>query len=394
MSREGHQKRYSQSARSRVLYLTNNLPAPPISGGQLRELQLLKRLRQAFEVHLVAFVRDAKSPAAGYGDWAESVTLVEVQEPPSTHMLPARVRSHYAPAGSSIVAELVKRINPELIHVEGYFLLHYAPVGVPTVLVEENIEYVLEAAAETYGGFAFGGHELTRAWEMAAWGRADCCVTVTKEDAQIVMNARADGRVICVGNGIDHLKAPNDIEDTGRRDTFLYFANFGWLPSSDAAVYLLEDIWPDIYAADQRYRLVLAGAGMTARLADMAQSTKGIEVYGQYGTLAEFQQRAPVFLFPLRFGGGIKVKLIEAISWLMPVVTTSAALQGFPKALDATLDVYNDRQAFASAAVRAQNRPERGRRALAARAAIQEALPTWDKAASELAGVWKSVAGC
>jgi glycosyltransferase involved in cell wall biosynthesis len=381
--------------RPAVLYLTNNLPCPPNSGGQLREYELLRRLSLRFAVHLVAFVA-TKAPygaAEASGGFLASITEVVTNPGAAPAGMPLRMRLHYAPAGAAEVRSVFRRHPFVLAHVEGYFLMHYLEgvPQIPVVLAAENIEFALEEQAEALGYEDFNA-SATMVAEIDAWQRATVCVCVTAEDTEVVRQYVSTVPVRCVTDGVDHLPdIPNGklaCSQAGR--TCLYVANYSWAPSRDAAVHLLRDIWPAICSLVPGSKLVLAGCGLDRSLTEEAVQTNDVIIYGQYGTFAEVASIADLFVFPMRFGGGIKVKIIEAIGAGLPIVTTATALRGFPQEVRQHVWLANSPQAFAEMAARALAQIEdRTTRADSAKLLLRSLMPTWADLADDLATIWE-----
>ena len=132
-----------------IIYVTNESVFPPVSGGAVREYNLLKYLAQQYEIHFVAFTprfEQERSSAERLLKLFASVTLVKPAAPLIDHQaIPLRVLQHAHPEGRRIIAALLDRYKPVLLHLEGYFLYQHLPndCSSPVVLGIENIEYEL-----------------------------------------------------------------------------------------------------------------------------------------------------------------------------------------------------------------------------------------------------------
>ena len=388
----------TDTSRPAVLYLTNNLPCPPYSGGQLREYQLLKRLSRDFSVHLIAFLASGAERAATEATRGIVASVTEVLSNPAAapRSMPARMRAYYAPDGIEIVRGISSRYPFVLAHVEGYFLSHYLAAIAPiqTVLVAENIEFALEEEANVLG-YTGLNPIATRQAEVDAWRKASVCVCVTPEDAEIVRQNVGTVPVRCVTDGVDHLFAAPDLRPPRPRSgrTCLYAANYQWLPSRDAAIHLLRDIWPDTCQRVPGSQLILAGFSLNGALAEEAKRTTGVSIHGEYQCFEDIAAKANLFVFPMRFGGGIKVKVIEAISVGLPIVTTMNALRGFPTEILEHVLIANSRQALHETTCRALEDIDYGViRAERAKAILHASMPTWGDVASDLARIWQEYA--
>src|SRR5205085_4557180 len=100
-------------------------------------------------------------------------------------------------------------------------------------------------------------------------------------------------------------------------------------------------------------------------------------------------QQADVVLCPLRVGGGVKVKVLEALRAGKAIVSTPVGCQGLGAARRA-VDVASTAEHFAAATAALLNDASARARAEARAAAAQ--LPTWDAAADALADCWERAA--
>jgi glycosyltransferase involved in cell wall biosynthesis len=103
-------------------------------------------------------------------------------------------------------------------------------------------------------------------------------------------------------------------------------ANFNFWPNLDAYKVLSEQWLPGLRAAG--WKVIVAGHG-----SDALPVVDGIDCIGPVEGLSDFYSRVDLSLAPIRLGGGIKVKIIEALVTGCPVVATGYALEGFPPEL-------------------------------------------------------------
>ena len=176
-----------------------------------------------------------------------------------------------------------------------------------------------------------------RAWlaaDAAAWDRlaraasgwADTTLCVTEQDRQLY--ARAGGRnLVTVPLGIDVRgleAAPTD----GRPRRVLFLGSFQHPPNRAAARLLCRTIWPAAAPRLPGWELVLAGPGSDAFLDDMGDAPAGVSATGFVADLDGLFRSCSVFAAPLTEGGGIKIKILEALARGIPVVTTPIGAEG------------------------------------------------------------------
>jgi glycosyltransferase involved in cell wall biosynthesis len=296
------------------------------------------------------------------------------------------------------VGEILAGDPVDVVHVEGFYLMQHVPgwSPAPVVLAEQNVEYDLErqraGAVEVDDRLAVLAACLDiRRAEVETWQRAARLVAVTPEDRDMIGDAAPGAQVQVVPDGADHLAArsedPTATSVARPSEPLLALvANFAYAPNVDAAVYLVEVILAQIRARVPDAHLWLVGNDPPPEVRALAGDR--IRVTGRVPDVVGYLDAADVVLCPLRIGGGIKVKAIEALRRGKASVTTAVGAQGLPSAARAAIRVANDPAAFAAAAadllIDGDRRRELERRAM--RAAAE--LPTWDEAAAGLAGIY------
>jgi len=111
-----------------------------------------------------------------------------------------------------------------------------------------------------------------------------------------------------------------------RRD-IMFLGGFAHSPNVDGVRYFVSDIWPNLAAglpADAR--LLIVGAAPTQPVLELANDR--ILVTGYVPELKPYFDRARVFVVPLRYGAGIKGKLVESLAHGVPSIATSIAVEG------------------------------------------------------------------
>jgi polysaccharide biosynthesis protein PslH len=391
--------RTSADTRPRVLYITNQLPYPPHSGGQVREEQLLRRLGQEIAIDLLVltehFARDSlNSPVVA--EYCAGVTVVEstgLVDSVDDSATPDRVRRCSSHSFGREIARRLDSGSVDLIHVEGYFLLRHVPdTAVPIVLAAENIEYQLDRDLESSNSTSGPSWRVSRKLERAAWLRASLCVALSKTDLDCIEQLEPQANTALVPNGFDHISQPTP---RSRSDSasVLYFGNYSWPPTYDGAVRLLSSIWPQLIRLVPEVGLTLCGADMPESIHQLGTATEAVAVLGHFDSASELLNHADVFVCPIGIGSGTKVKLIEAFRSGCPVVTTPQALAGFPPAATDAVAVADSDAEFVAQARRLLEdrglREELGRRG----AAFAASQLTWDQAGELLLDAWKRATG-
>ena len=156
----------------------------------------------------------------------------------------------------------------------------------------------------------------------------------------------------------------------------------GFPPNEQAAVHLVNNIMPRVWARASQVTLSLVGRG--AGPAVQALAGDRVEVTGEVADVREHVRRAQVFVCPLISGAGIKNKLLQAWAMGLPTVATPVSVGGLGASDGAELLIRESPQAFASAVLELlADEPARLRLAAAARAAAVERF-AWPAMAGRL----------
>jgi glycosyltransferase involved in cell wall biosynthesis len=112
------------------------------------------------------------------------------------------------------------------------------------------------------------------------------------------------------------------------RAHFVSIGNFKHAPNLDGVMQLKEVIWPVIHAALPKVEMHIFGSYMPDQLKDWTDPKLGFFMQGRADDAQEVMGQYRLLLAPLRFGAGLKGKLIDAMRAGTPSVTTSIGAEG------------------------------------------------------------------
>ncbi|WP_432671950.1 glycosyltransferase family 4 protein [Flavobacterium sp. SM2513] len=135
------------------------------------------------------------------------------------------------------------------------------------------------------------------------------------------------------------------------RVDFMFIGNFWHEPNWDAVLYLKKEIWPLIRKELPKAKLKIYGAYPSQKVFDLQNKTENFYVLGRADDAQMVSEEARVLLAPLRFGAGIKGKLLEAMQYGTPSVTTSIGAESINNQLTWNGFIANNPIEFASKAV-------------------------------------------
>jgi glycosyltransferase involved in cell wall biosynthesis len=137
-----------------------------------------------------------------------------------------------------------------------------------------------------------------------------------------------------------------------QRQHFVFIGNFLHEPNWNAVQYLKETIWPIIRMQFPTAVVEIYGAYPSQKVFQLHNEKEGFLIKGRAESAKEIISNARVLLAPIRFGAGIKGKLLEAMEYGTPSVTTSIGAESMHADLDWNGSFEDDPQEFANASVR------------------------------------------
>ena len=135
------------------------------------------------------------------------------------------------------------------------------------------------------------------------------------------------------------------------REHFLSIGNFLHEPNWDAVLFLKQFIWPLIRKQLPKAEIHIYGAYPSKKVFDLNNLKEGFLIKGRADSLERVMKKTKVCLAPLRFGGGIKGKLIDAMQFGVPSVTTDIGAEAMHGVFPWNGIIANQPHKFAEAAV-------------------------------------------
>lgn len=361
----------------------------------------------------VLYLRDAALPPADETVVDASTVVEAVDDPPPRTTAAAlrrraRLASGLARGRPMMVAHtyverfghelgaLAERFDADVIHFEPEEMAQYMR-AVPRKHARRVVvvhEPGTAAAEERWRSFS-PLKRLARRLDVLAWRRferlvasnADLVVALTERDER-ALRAIAQAPVARVPLAIPIPERPLDPVGADP-PAVLFVGGYTHPPNEDAALRLLRSIWPRVRDAVPTATLELVGSRPTEAMS--AAAGDGVAVRGRVPELTPLLEAAAVVVLPIRLGGGMRVKAMEALASGKAVVASQRALEG--------LDVVDGREVlvaetdaeFIQATVRLLDDDGLRRRLGAAARAWAEAHVSVEAAASAYSRLYSSV---
>ncbi len=224
-------------------------------------------------------------------------------------------------------------------------------------------------------------------FERWAFASATRVIAVSDSDAHRIAHQFGADQPGVVANGVD----PSYFRPAaGKReaDRILFLGSLDWRPNLDAVVLLLEQVFPVVRAPVPSARLSLVGRNPPRWLRRKVQDLPGVELFADVADVRPYLAQSGVLAVPLRIGGGSRLKILEALSSGLPVVSTRIGAEGLHLEAGEHLIVVEEVEEMAGALVECIRNPQPARM-MAERGRLQVLEHyDWDALADKLERVW------
>jgi polysaccharide biosynthesis protein PslH len=222
--------------------------------------------------------------------------------------------------------ELVRSFRPDVVQIEYTAMAEYLPDLAGSAAPRVLVEYDPEAGAAAAAG-PLGRRLDARAWRRfrrRAVRAVDAAVVLTQRDRDVLAPVAAGTPVVTIPFGADSLEGdPHPAESDG---SVLFVGNFVHPPNADAARRLVTSIFPRVRDSHPQCVLYVVGDNPPAEL--LEDERPGVVVTGWVADLAPYMERAAIVVAPVREGGGMRVKVVDALAAGKAVVASPRGAEG------------------------------------------------------------------
>ncbi len=306
----------------RLLFVDDRVPFHDRGSGDPRAAHLTAELARLWPQARITYLAVHPHEADRYVDqlWADGIEVVW-GVPDWERWLEVR-RFHYSVVVVSRhhnferLNAALRRTQPQALHVYDIEALSFKRLE-----RQSGIAPDAAAAAEIRAEA-----QETRRIEIDAVTSADVIWSVSGEEMAFVSG-------VAPATPKFRLTYPLVVEDDpppfGERSGLLFFGGFlagPGSPNEDAVLHVASAILPRLRDLDPTLRLTVVGADPTAAITGLAGP--GVDVVGQVKDPRPWLDSARLMLAPMRFGAGIKLKMLDAMGAGLPFVTTPVGAEG------------------------------------------------------------------
>jgi glycosyltransferase involved in cell wall biosynthesis len=211
-------------------------------------------------------------------------------------------------------------------------------------LMENSVSLVAQLAAAV-------NLRAVRRFQLQALPRFDLILSVSEEERRRTAKSIAEpDRVWVVPNGVAHVK-PRDLLNGERPPIVLFCGSMHLRKNAEGAAWFARSVFPLIRQHLHQAEFWIVGGHPRRGVARLG-CLPGVRVFGWVPDVARFYERAGLVAVPVQIGGGTKIKVLDALSHSLPVVSTSVGIDGLDLVSGEHVFVANDASTMADLIVK------------------------------------------
>jgi sugar transferase (PEP-CTERM/EpsH1 system associated) len=391
-----------------ILVFASEVPATPGMAGSPRLFSLCRGLSQRHRLTLATYsqseerYRSFLADPASAGVFADMVLLPGPPEPGwwgrQRHRLRQEAHFGIRLRTPTYHAEQCRRIREtvvkeaiDVLFVDGLSNAQYVlPDSLPCpAVIDLHDSVTLLYTRKTRMEPHWLRRQLLRAetrsiarWERGLGRTFATVLTNSPVDEEFLRTLAPDTNTRTIGNGVDSdFFQPSG--PSGDLSRLVFTGVLGYGPNEDAVVYFCESILPLIHRENPAVTFSAVGKDPSDRVKAL-QGLRGVEIVGTVPDVRPHLERAGIFVCPLRWGAGVKNKLLAALAMGKPVVATPQSIDGLDLKDEEHLLLAGAPTEFAAKVLRLVNDPAEAQRLARAGREFVVARYSWERSAREL----------
>lgn len=365
-------------SRQRVLFAVARPPYPCDTGARIRSWNTLAGFAKRYDVDVISYCDPSMdlSETQAWVDGALELGVSRVEQIPNPalghgttvpQLISAAVRGLPVSTMKYRNDDFSRRFRDRLG--QGYDLVHIETVhlaGEAASIVGESRPFVtlnahnvecqiadrmrdLERFGPRWAALSLHARNMRR-FECDAFRACDAVLAVSREDCdQIDRMCGVSGRAVLVENGVDDRYFTPGGADRECADELVFVGSMDWLPNVDGVIGFVRDVLPRIRQRRPAAHLSVVGRKPHPDVLALHDPANGVTVTGTVDDVRPYVHGAAVAVVPLRYGGGTRLKILEAFSMSTAVVSTSLGCEGILCKDEEHLMIRDDAESFASA---------------------------------------------
>jgi glycosyltransferase involved in cell wall biosynthesis len=196
--------------------------------------------------------------------------------------------------------------------------------GVESFMIKRRVENEPNFLNKMY--LMIEGLKLER-YEKKYCPRFDMNLAVSVLDKDLMGSITGIDNIEVIENGVD-IKYFSPPENLTNNKNIIFAGRLDQYSNRESILYFCAKVWPIIKKQNPDIRFVIIGNNPPAKLAEIANKDKNIDLLGYVDDVRPHFATAMISVCPIKDGGGTRIKILDALAMGMPIVSTSIGCEG------------------------------------------------------------------
>lgn len=347
----------------KILILTPRVPFPPVQGDRRVVHNRIKKLSLNHEVHLITFdlYTPSESTILELEKYCTTVKVIVIPKWQSVFNMfkgiffnrdiPFQVKYFYSPKAQNIIDQHIEKYSIDIIHANYFRVAQYVFKYNNITLMDlfdsmtKNISTRLKS--ETLIKRLFYKIELERvkSYENKVFDYFKHNLLISSIDQQFFQNKK-----ICdiVPLGIEMPEYLDEHDEIQKGDFYdlIFIGNMSYTPNIEAISWFIDNCWKQLSMKIENIRLWVVGTSPASRLVERYKNIENITFTGYVRSLKPYLKVSDVSIAPMFSGSGMQNKILEAMFFSVPVVTTSLGIGDISALANENVFICNTKEEF------------------------------------------------
>ncbi|MEE2000418.1 glycosyltransferase family 4 protein [Alkalimonas sp. MEB108] len=366
------------NAKKKLLWIKADELYPLNTGGKIRTYNMLKELKEFFDITYFTLKSDSLMPLGNMSDYSDHQVFARWKDNKKNKIklcVDAIINCIFSNrpfvidkyTSNEITKSLETVINnydfdviiSDFLSLSDNLLSLEKKPGAKYIVFQHNVEsYIWERHFNNASNF------VARSYFKSQWQRFlsfeknacqwfDGVIAVSKFDNDVFINEFKLKNVLgFVETGVD-TQFFSMYERNPNKNNIVFLGSMDWMPNIDGIENFVRKTYPLIKKKIPDVTLTILGRNPPDKIKQLNEKDKSIHVTGTVDDVRPFLAKASVSVVPLRIGGGTRIKIFETMAAGLPVVSTTIGAEGLPVVDGEHIAIADDSEAFAEKVVEA-----------------------------------------
>lgn len=357
----------------KILFISYDFPYPPTGGSISRDYNLIKQLSKHHELYWInrtirgEIKQEYKDEMKKYFKEMRIIEWDYKQNPGGLIQslvtdIPYIIRRFESAEMKNLVSETINKNKFDLILCDHIYLSQYIPDSItgkiPVIPNNEDCGFTYYKRMTENSGIARSVYANSQ-WkkllnfEIEVLKKYKVYITTSEKEKELISQYYDEAEIGVIENGVD----TSFFTECDRKDfnpNIVFTAWFKYYPNAAAAIDFVKNIFPKIKKEIPDIKFYIVGKEPPEKVKDL-EKTDGVIVTGYVDDVREYLANADAAVIPLKIGGGTRLKILEALSMKIPVVSTVLGAEGLEVEDGKNILIAKDDEDFAEKVIKVIN---------------------------------------